>query len=242
MSMDPLHQFVIHTIFPLNIAGFDLSFSNASLFMILSICAPLLLFFVGLRSPKLIPDATQSCAELPYAFARQLLLDLNGKDAKPYFSFILSIFLFVLFGNLLGMIPYGFTFTSHIISTFTLALIIFIFTTAIGIFKNGWHFFSLFLPKGTPMLMAPFLIVIECISFIFRPISLAIRLFANMMAGHTMLKVFAGFTVSLGIWGFIPLAVNIFLIGFEFVVACLQAYVFTVLSCLYLNDALNLQH
>jgi len=179
-------------------------------------------------------------AELLYIFIANLLKDTVGTQGRPYFPFIFTVFMFVLVGNLLGMIPYSFTFTSHIIVTFTMAMFVFVGVTIIAIAKHKLHFFSFFMPPGVPMVMAPLLVPIEIISYLSRPISLSVRLFANMLAGHTLLKVFAGFVISLGMFGVFPLVFVVALTGLEIVIAMLQAFVFTILTCLYLNDALHL--
>ena len=236
----PLHQFEVKTLLPLNLGALDLSFTNSSLFMILSTISILILFLLALSKPKIVPGKIQSLAELSYEFILSLLEENTGPEGRRYLPFILSIFLFVLFGNLLGLIPYGFTFTSQLILTFGLALLVFFLVIIIGFLNHGLKFLKIFLPEGAPLIMAPLLIPIEVISFLSRPVSLSVRLFANMMAGHTMLKVFALFTVSLGVFGFSTVILNSVLIGFEFLVAFLQAYVFTVLTCLYLNDAIHL--
>ncbi|MFB3135598.1 MAG: F0F1 ATP synthase subunit A, partial [Rhodospirillales bacterium] len=190
---------------------------------------------------RLVPGRWQSMAELSYEFIASMVRENVGTEGRPYFPFIFSLFMFILFANLIGLVPYSFTFTSHIIVTFAMAITVFLGVTVIGIIRHGLRFFTLFLPSGVPMVMAPLLIPIEIVSYLSRPVSLSIRLFANMMAGHTMLKVFAGFVVPLGILGgWAPLAVDVALTGFEFLVAVLQAYVFTILTCLYLNDAINL--
>jgi F-type H+-transporting ATPase subunit a len=163
-----------------------------------------------------------------------------GEAGKPYFPYVFSLFVLILTGNLLGMVPYSFTFTSHIIVTFSLAIVTFLGVTLVGFALHGLHFFSFFVPKGVPVFMLPLMVVIEVLSYLTRPISLSVRLFANMMAGHTMLKVFAGFTIMLGALGVAPLAVNVALVGFEILVAFLQAYVFAVLTCIYLNDSIHL--
>ena len=182
-------------------------------------------------------------SELLYEFIANMINDNIGHKGQKFFPFIFTLFTFILFGNLLGMLPYSFTFTSHIIVTFALAMFIFLFITLIGIFMHGFKFFGLFVPKGVPMLMLPLMIPIEIISYLSRPISLSVRLFANMMAGHTMLKVFGGFVISLGIvGGWLPLTFSVALTGLEILVAFLQAYVFAILTCIYLNDALNLHH
>jgi F-type H+-transporting ATPase subunit a len=172
-----------------------------------------------------------------------MISDTAGSKAKPYFSFIFSLFMFVLFCNMFGMIPYTFTVTSHIIVTFILAAFIFIGVTVIGFIKHGFGYLKLFVPSGVPIVLLPLIVVIEIISYLSRPISLSVRLFANMMAGHTMMKVFGGFVVSLGIvGGWLPLSFSVALTGLEILVAFLQAYVFAILTCIYLNDALNLHH
>jgi len=236
----PLEQFTVKTLIPLHIGGVDLSFTNSSLFMMLTALGIFFFLGIGLRKKAIIPGPFQSLAEMSYELVSTMLKDNVGDPGKQYFPFIFSIFLFVLFGNLLGMIPYAFTFTSQIILTFGLACLVFVVVTAIGFFKHGLKFFKFFLPEGAPLIMAPILIPIEFISYLSRPVSLSIRLFANMMAGHTMLKVFALFTVLLGAYGISTVLLNAVLIGFEVLVAFLQAYVFSVLSCLYLSDAIHM--
>jgi F-type H+-transporting ATPase subunit a len=169
-----------------------------------------------------------------------MIRDNVGSAGRPYFPFVFSLFMFVLFGNVIGMIPYSFTYTSHIIVTFAMALFIFIGVTLIGLARHGLHFFSFFAPKGMPLALQLILIPIEVLSYVIRPMTLSVRLFANMMAGHTMLLIFSGFVVALGILGVFPLALNIFFILLELLVAVLQAYVFTILTCIYLNDAIHL--
>lgn len=246
--MDPLHQFQINPIMQLVIAGYDVSFSNSALFMVVASLLVYGLLVHGMKARALVPGRLQSLAEMFYEFVAGMVRENAGADAKPYFPFVFTLFMFILFGNMLGMIPYTFTFTSHIIVTFALALTVFVFVTVLALMKHGLHFFSFFMPHGAPIALAPILIPIEVISYVMRPVSLSIRLFANMMAGHTMLKVFAGFTVlmisGLGAVGFlagiVPVLINIALTGFEFLVAFLQAYVFSILTCLYIRDALEL--
>ena len=179
-------------------------------------------------------------AELFYEFIANMIRDNVGSAGKKYFPFIFSLFIFTLFGNILGMIPYGFTFTSHIAVTFFMAAVVFLGVTMIGLFKHGLHFFSLFFPHGAPIFTAPILIPIELVSYLSRPISLSVRLFANMTVGHVLLKVLAGFVVALGVFGVVPLAVLVAITALELLVAVLQAYIFTILCCIYLNDALHL--
>ncbi|MGB0682731.1 MAG: F0F1 ATP synthase subunit A [Magnetovibrionaceae bacterium] len=237
----PLAQFEIKTLIPLDAGAFDASFTNSSLFMVLTVASIVAFLMVGMRREALVPGRMQSMAELSYQFIANLVRDTVGNEGRPYFPFIFTVFMFVLIGNIWGMIPYSFTFTSHIIVTFAMALFVFLMVTVIAVAKHGLHFFSFFMPPGAPIYMAPLLVPIEVISYLSRPISLAVRLFANMLAGHTLLKVFAGFVISLGIiGGWLPLAFVIALTGLEFVIAFLQAFVFTILTCLYLNDAIHL--
>ncbi|OJV47674.1 MAG: F0F1 ATP synthase subunit A [Alphaproteobacteria bacterium 43-37] len=238
--MDPLHQFEIKKFFDFNLIGLKIPFTNSALFMVLAVVSIFTLFMFGIRNRLMIPSRLQMAIESLYNFVKTLVQDNIGPEGMPYISLVLSVFLFVLFGNILGMVPYAFTFTSHIIVTFTLALFVFAIVIGVGLKHHGFHFLSIFMPEGAPKIMAPILIPIEVLSFFSRPISLSVRLFANMMAGHTILKVFAGFTVALGIFGIAPLLVNAALMSLEFLVAFLQAYVFTILTCLYLKDAIHL--
>jgi F-type H+-transporting ATPase subunit a len=244
MATNPMHQFAVHRIGPeIKIAGIDLSFTNASLFMLLSALAVCGVLFLGTREKKLIPDKLQLISEMIYNFIAKMISDTAGSKAKPYFPFIFSLFMFVLFCNMLGMLPYSFTVTSHIIVTLIMAIFIFIAVTIIGFLKHGFGYLKLFVPSGVPMVLLPLITVIEIISYLSRPVSLSVRLFANMMAGHTMLKVFGGFVISLGmLGGWLPLGFSVALTGLEILVAFLQAYVFAILTCIYLNDALNLHH
>ena len=238
--IDPLHQFAISPIFRWNFCGLDLSFTNSSLAVLVAVCLIFVLFSCGLKKDGMIPNRLQAFIEMIYELVAGMITGNAGAAGLKYFPFVFSIFFFVLFGNLLGMVPYMFTFTSHIIVTFTLAMIVFLFVTILGIALHGFHFFSLFMPKGVSIFLAPILVPVEMISYMSRPISLSVRLFANMMAGHTMMKVFAGFVAMLGIFGVAPMAVNVVLTGFEVVISMLQAYIFTVLTCVYLNDAVHL--
>ena len=236
----PLAQFEIKRWVPIEIGNLDISFTNSSTFMVLTVIVTSAFLILGMRRNALVPGRWQSLVELLYIFISNLLKDTVGSHGRPYFPFIFTVFMFVLVGNLFGMIPYSFTFTSHIVVTFTMALVVFIGVTIIAIAKHKLHFFSFFMPPGVPIVMAPLLVPIEIISYLSRPISLSVRLFANMLAGHTLLKVFAGFVISLGALGIFPLAFVVALTGLEIVIALLQAFVFTILTCLYLNDALHL--
>ena len=237
---DPIHQFEIKELIPLELFEINISFTNSSLFMSLAIISIILLLLISIKNQSLIPSRLQSISEIFYEFIANMISDNIGEKGHKFFPLIFTLFAFILFGNMLGMLPYGFTFTSHIIVTFVLAIFIFLFVTLLGIFIHGFKFFGLFVPKGVPMLMLPLMIPIEIISYLSRPISLSVRLFANMMAGHTMLKIFAGFIVPLGIFGVAPLIIGVALTALEVLIAFLQAYVFTILTCIYLNEAINL--
>ncbi len=237
----PLKQFEVNTLVPVKLGGVDASFTNASLFMVIAVLAITFFLTMSMRRRSLVPGRWQSLAELSYEFIAGMVRDNVGSEGRRYFPFVFSLFMFILCANMIGLIPFSFTPTSHIIVTFAMAIFVFVGVTAVAIIRHKLHFLSFFLPPGVPVVMAPVLIPIEILSYLSRPVSLSIRLFANMMAGHTMLKVFAGFIVPLGIiGGWAPLAVDVALTGFEFLVAFLQAYVFTILTCLYLNDAIHL--
>ncbi|MBN07904.1 MAG: F0F1 ATP synthase subunit A [Rhodospirillaceae bacterium] len=237
---NPLAQFVIQPLIPIKLGELDASFTNSSLFMVLTVVAATTLMVLAVRPRAAVPGRWQLLAELSYEFIAKMVSDNIGKEGKPYFSFIFTIFMFVLFGNFLGMLPYSFTFTSHIAVTLTMALVIFLLVTVIAFVKHGMHFFSFFLPAGVPIFLAPLMIAIEVISYFTRPFSLSIRLFANMMAGHTLLKVVGGFVFPLGLLGIVPVAGLVAITGLEFLIAFLQAYIFTILTCIYINDAINL--
>jgi F-type H+-transporting ATPase subunit a len=237
---NPLEQFEITPWIPIQIGGLDVSFTNSSAFMILAILAASAMMVLSVRKRALVPGRWQLLAELSYGFIAKMLSDTVGKEGKPYFPFVFTLFMFVLFGNILGMIPYSFTYTSHLAVTFALAAFIFIAITVIAIAKHKMKFFSFFLPPGVPILMAPLLIPIEIISYLSRPVSLSVRLFANMMAGHTLLKVLAGFVIPLGIFGVVPVAGLVAVTALEFLIAFLQAYIFTILTCIYISDAVHL--
>ena len=237
---NPLEQFEIQTLIPITLGDLDISFTNSSAYMLAALVVSSVLMIFAVRPRAGIPGRWQLIAELLYGFIAKMVSDNIGKEGKPYFSFVFTIFVFVLFGNFLGMLPYSFTFTSHIAVTLSMALVIFVLVTIIAFFKHGTRFFSFFLPAGVPIFLAPLMIVIEVISYFTRPFSLSIRLFANMMAGHTLLKVVGGFVFPLGILGFVPLAGLVAITGLEFLIAFLQAYIFTILTCIYINDAINL--
>ena len=236
----PLEQFEIIPILDIKLGNIDLSFTNSSVAMVLTVAIITLFITISVNTRAIIPSRLQLLSELSYNFIAQLLKDTVGNDGRRYFPFVFTIFMFVLIGNMVGMIPYSFTFTSHIIVTFALAAVVFIGVTVLGFVKHGFHYFALLAPPGLPWYMLPILIPIELISYLSRPISLSVRLFANMLAGHTLLKVFAGFVVPLGLAGVLPLAFIVALTGLEILIAFLQAYVFAILTCLYINDAIHL--
>jgi F-type H+-transporting ATPase subunit a len=239
----PMEQFEIKRLLEFRIGSLDASYTNSALWMTIAVILAFFLFVVGMQKKALVPGRLQSMAELGYEFVAGMVRDNVGSAGKKYFPFVLTLFVFILFCNLLGLVPYAFTPTSHIVVTFAMAAVVFIGVTVIGVVRHGTHFLSLFVPKGVPFVLLLLLVPIEIISYFVRPFSLSIRLFANMLAGHTMLKVFGGFVVMLGlIGGWAPLAFIVVFTGLELLIAFLQAYVFAILTCLYLNDAIHLHH
>ena len=242
----PLSQFEIKKIVQLDLFGYDISFTNSSLSMLITVILILFFMLMGVMKLSLIPSRKQSLVEISYEFIANMIGDNIGKSGMKYFSFVFSLFMFILIGNLLGMLPYSFTWTSHIIVTFSISFFIFLAVTLIAISKHGLiKFLKFFAPSGVPKPMLFLLVPIEIISYLSRPISLSVRLFANMMAGHTLLKVIGGFVFVLGansfiIGGALPVAFLVALTGLEIVIAFLQAYVFAILTCLYINDAIHL--
>jgi len=239
----PLEQFEINHLVPIDVGGLDFSFTNSAAAMIFGVALVVLLMLIGIRSRSLVPGRLQSVVEVSYEFIAGMVRENVGQEGRPYFPFVFTLFMFILFANLVGMIPFSFTSTSHIVVTFSLALAVWIGVTIIAFARHGIRFFGYFLPSGVPTALAPIIIPIEVISYFVRPISLSLRLFANMLAGHIMLKVFAGFVIALGIAaGWLPLAFIVALTGLELLIAFLQAYVFTILTCLYLHDAIHMDH
>ncbi|MCA0449445.1 MAG: F0F1 ATP synthase subunit A [Proteobacteria bacterium] len=240
----PLDQFQIKPIVPIEIAGLNLAFTNSALWMTVAAAGATFFLVSAASGAKIVPGRLQSAAEMLYEFIAGMVRENVGDEGKKYFPFFFTLFMFVLFGNLVGLIPGAFTFTSHIVVTFTMALIIFLTITLIGFARHGTHFLSLFFPSGAPLATAPILIPIEVISYMSRPISLSVRLFANMTVGHIILKIFAGFVISLGAFfvipGVVPFSVLVGIMALEFFVAALQAYIFTILACIYLHDAIHL--
>lgn len=251
LAIDPMHQFQIRPVW--EFLGFGqceghctlspFTFTNSALFMAIAVMAVSTFMIYSMRGGALIPNRMQSMTELAYEFVAKMVKDNTGKAGMQFFPFIFSLFIFILAVNMIGMIPLSFTVTSHIIVTFGLALMVFTLVTITGFVKNGIGFLKLFVPSGAPVLLLPLLIIIEAISYLIRPISLSVRLFANMMAGHMMLKVFAAFVIGLGVLGgWAPLLFMVAFTGLEILVAFLQAFVFAVLTCIYLNDALHMHH
>lgn len=238
----PLEQFAIQDLTaPLfTIGGHHIAVTNSAIFMMGAVVLSSGLLLAGAGKGAMIPGRIQAMSELFYEFIANMIRDNVGSAGKKFFPFIFTLFIFTLFGNILGMLPYGYTFTSQIAVTFFMAMVVFLGVTLIGLFKHGLHFFSLFFPHGAPLFTAPILIPIEVVSYLSRPISLSVRLFANMTVGHVLLKVLAGFVVALGIFGVVPLVVLVAITALELLVALLQAYIFTILCCIYLNDALHL--
>jgi F-type H+-transporting ATPase subunit a len=239
-EFNPLEQFEVKPLIPIHIGGIDISYTNSALFMTIAVILSMGLVLLGTRRAALVPGRLQSLAELAYEAIANMIEENVGTEGMQYFPFIFTLFIFVLFGNLLGMVPYTFTYTSHIIVTFALAAVVFIGVTLIGLKRHGFHFFTLFAPAGVPKILLLLLVPIELISYFIRPFTLSIRLFANMLAGHAILAVFAGFVTALGILGIAPLAMDVGFVLLEFLVAGLQAYIFTILTCLYLNEAIHL--
>ena len=247
-AIDPIHQFHINVIAPLKLFGVDASFTNASLFMVIVLAAISFVMILGTSGSNIVPGRLQTLAEMAYEFVASTVRQTAGDAGMRFFPFVFSIFMFVFFSNFIGLIPYTFTVTSQIVVTFALAGFIILLVLLYGFYKHGAHFLHLFVPSGVPAALLPFIVLIEVISFVSRPISLSVRLFANMLAGHITLKVFGGFvTMLLGAGAFaalspLPLAGIVALTAFELLVAFLQAYVFAILTCVYLNDAIHPGH
>jgi F-type H+-transporting ATPase subunit a len=249
LATDPIHQFEIQPIVPLEFGGLDFSFTNSSLFMVLTVAGAAAFLLLPTQKKALVPGRWQSATELTYEFVAKTLRDSAGNDGMRFFPFVFTLFMFILVANMWGMFPYFFTVTSHVVVTAALAMAVILTVIVYGFWKHGLGFFRLFVPSGLPMALLPFVTFIEVLSFISRPISLSIRLFANMLAGHITLKVFAGFVVALGSAGFVgilgailPLIATVAITALEFLVAAIQAYVFAILTSLYLKDALHPGH
>jgi F-type H+-transporting ATPase subunit a len=245
---DPIHQFEINRLVPIELFGWDVSFTNSSAFMLLAVLLTAGFFTLAMQGRSLVPGRLQSMAEITYEFVAGMLRDSTGSAGMKYFPLVFTLFIFIFVANMLGMIPGFFTVTSHIVVTAALAGLVFLTVLVVGFAKNGLSFLKLFVPEGVPIYVLPLVTLIEIISFLSRPISHSVRLFANMLAGHITLKVFGGFVVMLlGAGSFaalapLPLVMAIALTALEVLVAFLQAYVFTMLTCMYLNDALHPGH
>jgi F-type H+-transporting ATPase subunit a len=251
MTLDPIHQFNINNLFTIgHIGGKTIAFTNSSAYMLLTVAVICLLSVRGLKGPQLVPGRFQSAAELSYEFVASIIRSSAGEEGMRFFPLVYSMFMFILVSNLIGIIPYAFTVSSQIIVTAAFALLVFFTVMIYGFYKNGLKFFKIFVPAGIPIYILPLVVAIEIISFLTRPLSHSVRLFANMLAGHITLKVFAGFVALLGtslgaigwIGGVAPLALTVAIYALEILVAFLQAYVFAILTCIYLNDALHPGH
>ncbi len=246
---NPLDQFAIHRYADISVAGLDAAFTNASMFMLIALGLIFAFFWLGTRNPQLVPGRWQAALEGMTGFITDMVDQNIGPRGRAFVPLIFSLFIFILVANIVGLFPFSFTVTSHLAVTFALAALIFLLTIVVGFARHGLHFLSLFVPANTPLILLPLLIVIELISFLSRPLTLSIRLFANMTAGHILLKVFAGFVISLGAAGGIyaaiaplPFMMTVAFYGLELLIAVVQAYVFALLTCIYLNDSINLHH
>ena len=250
MAVDPIEQFQIHNLFPIaKIGNTEIAFTNSAAFMLVAVLGLTAFLVMATAGRNLVPSRLQSAAEIAYEFVATTVRSTAGSEGMKFFPFVFSIFMFVLTLNMLGLIPYAFTVTSHIIVTAALALTVFFTVLIYGLVRHGLHFFNLFVPKGVPIYILPLIVAIEILSFLSRPISHSVRLFANMLAGHITLKVFASFIIMLSAFGFvgwigaiIPFAMTVALTALEVLVAFLQAYVFAILTSMYLNDAIHPSH
>jgi F-type H+-transporting ATPase subunit a len=248
--MDPIHQFQIKNLMPImSIGNYEIAVTNSTLFMLIIVAAASIFLVAATSRRSVVPGRLQSAAELSYEFVAHTVRSSAGPEGMKFFPFVFTLFMFILFANLVGLIPYSFTVTSQIIITAALALTVFAIVVGYGFWRNGLGFLKLFVPHGVPKLILPAIVAIEVLSFLSRPVSHSVRLFANMLAGHITLQVFAGFIIMLAGWGLLgwfgaalPFAMVIMLLALELLVACLQAYVFAILTCIYLNDAINPGH
>ena len=251
MAADPIHQFRIIDLFPIaKIGNTEIVFTNSAAFMLAAVVVITAFLVIGTSARSLVPSRLQSAAELSYEFVASTVRSTAGSEGMKFFPFVFTIFMFILTVNMIGLIPYTFTVTSHIIVTAALAITVFLTVLIYGLWRHGLHFFNLFVPKGVPIYILPLIIFIEVLSFVSRPISHSVRLFANMLAGHITLQVFASFIILMGgamgaigwAGGVLPFAMIVILIALETLVAFLQAYVFAILTCIYLNDAIHPGH
>ncbi len=246
---DPIHQFVIQPLAEINVAGYDLSFTNSSLWMSIAAVVSTLFLTIAMRRKAMVPGRLQMTAELLFEFVSKMVNENIGKKGRPYFPFVFTLFTFILMGNVLGLLPYAFTFTSHLIVTAFLAIFIFLMVVGFGLYNHGLKFFKLFLPSGVPWWLVPFIVPLELISFFVKPITHSVRISCNMMAGHLILKIVIGFAISAaslgGLWvvlGILPVMFNVAMLMLELLVAAVQAYVFAILACVYLKDSVELHH
>jgi F-type H+-transporting ATPase subunit a len=250
MTVDPIHQFQINKLLHIGtIGGQEIAFTNSALFMLIIVLGASALLIGATTSRAIIPGRMQAVAEMSYEFVANTVRSSAGTEGMKFFPFVFTLFMFLLFANLIGLLPYAFTVTSQIIITAALAILVFLIVVIYGFWRNGLHFLNLFVPKGVPVYILPAIVLIEILSFFARPISHSVRLFANMLAGHITLKVFAGFIIMLGSAGALgwlgatlPFAMIVALTALELLVAVLQAYVFAILTCIYLNDAIHPGH
>ena len=251
MAVDPIEQFQIHNLFPIATIGHtDIAFTNSAAFMLAAVIVITAFLIIGTARRGLVPSRLQSAAEIAYEFVATTVRSTAGSEGMRFFPFVFTLFMFILTVNFIGLIPYTFTVTSHIIVTAALAVTVFLTVLLYGLYRHGLHFFNLFVPKGVPIYILPLIVFIEILSFISRPISHSVRLFANMLAGHITLQVFASFIILMGgamgaigwAGGVLPFAMIVILMALETLVAFLQAYVFAILTCIYLNDAIHPGH
>jgi F-type H+-transporting ATPase subunit a len=251
MATDPIHQFRVVDLFPIaKIGHTEIAFTNSAAFMLTAVVAITAFLVIGTSKRSLVPSRLQSAAELSYEFVASTVRSTAGSEGMRFFPFVFTLFMFILTVNMIGLIPFTFTVTSHIIVTAALAITVFLTVLIYGLYRHGLHFFNLFVPKGVPIYILPLIVFIEILSFVSRPISHSVRLFANMLAGHITLQVFAGFIILMGgamgalgwVGGILPFAMIVILMALETLVAFLQAYVFAILTCIYLNDAIHPGH
>ncbi len=246
---DPMHQFQISPIIPIEVGGWDISFTNSSLWMLIGAVLSLVLLGVAASRKSIVPGRIQLLGEEIYGFVEDLITDNIGHKGREYFPLVFTMFMIIIMGGMLGMLPYSFTYTSHLAVTGALAFLVFFTVLMVGIARHGTHFLHLFIPPGVPGWLLPLVVLIEIVSFISRPITLSVRLFANMVAGHVLMKVVAGFGIMFATMGglgwlgsLLPVIFNVAIIGFEFFIAFIQAYVFAVLTCIYLKDTVEIAH
>ena len=240
MSSSPIEQFTVRTIgSDIFLGNINISFTNSSLFMGITVSMVMIFFYITLKRTALVPNKLQAISELTYDFVAGIAKENMSEKAKIFFPFVYTLFMFFLFGNLIGIIPYSFAFTSQLIITCAISGFILVLTTIYGIYKNGFRFLKVFIPTGVPLVLLPLMFIIEVLSYFAKGVSMGVRLFANIMAGHIMIDIFAGFIIALGIFGVLPFSFTVILYVFEMLIACLQAYIFTILACIFFDQAVN---